>query len=288
MVSRRNKPILYVMAGERIDINRSFADLISAKLQSKNFRNFTILITARELFLNPDYVFNYNDETGPRFLRRYDLILMADKFDSVGVKIDLSGKNGESAQNLGKAVKGEDGHFGDATNGEPPFPQKAQNAAHGKPGTYGSSFKGFFGELVNIEIFSNGGNGGNGGKGEDGGDGGEGHGTHGGSGGSGGDGGNGGNGGNGGRIEITYCNAPFEVSNKLHSAGGNKGLGGRGGIVGFAGAGKPPLTPGGRPGRNGTDGSVGLNSIPKVELVLSSELDERVATELSKWELEEL
>jgi hypothetical protein len=220
-----------------------------------------MLFQAQNIFLDPAMIFGWVW----RIPGSYEFILVANRFDSRGVKIDLSGVDGPSWTNFPAAqgTPGEDGIFGDNTDGQRGGP--GEQGKNGGDGSNGHSIKGFFTELVNIEINCKGGNGGDGGPGGDGGRGGDGHGMRAGSGGDGGPGGNGGRGGNAGQIKLMFSNNPSDVINRLHTSGGTGGSGGQGGSPGPAGSGAAPTQPGGHPGARGSDGASGLGSTATVQ-----------------------
>ena len=135
---------------------------------------------------------------------------------------------------------------------------------------------------VNIEIISNGGVGGNGGRGGRGGNGGAPGPAAGSAGkqgfaGKGGKGGTAGRGGNAGNIEVIFCKKPdqFDLTNHLHSKGGNPGIPGRGGEPG-QGPQFPNISSHGLPGDSAP---AGIDSTPKVEQLEFIEYGERVIIE---------
>jgi hypothetical protein len=270
---------------KKIILNKPFTELLAAELISNQISEGTILLAADEILLDPNYVFNYNNEPGPQFPGRYDVVLVADFFDSSGGKINLSGYDGPplgpDKSPAGIGVRGKDAEPDPEGNKFPGGTGGTGNTGHeGELGGHGKIIKIFCRELKlkNIDIISNGGNGGMGGKGGRGGAGGSGvNGGPPGKGGKGGNGGKGGKGGNGGKIEILFCSVPngFVVSDHLMSHGGNGGARGEGGEGGFSAAG----TLGGGP--KGEFGYSGVGSIPDVKQVQFSELWEKVSVELA-------
>jgi len=242
-------------------INRIIPGLSAKFHDGVDITRGTFLIQAQNIFLNPAELGSFVW----RLPGSYEFILVANKFDSREARIDLSGVDGASWTNFPAAqgTPGEDGHVGDNTNGERGDP--GNRGKDGNNGTNAHSIKGFFTELVNIEINCNGGNGGDGGPGGVGGRGGNGLGMHAGSGGHGGRGGDGGNGGNAGQIKLMFSNNPGDVLNRLHAGAGTGGSGGQGGAPGPAGSGAAPTQPGGNPGARGNDGTSGLGSTASVQ-----------------------
>jgi len=224
----------------------------------------TFLIQAQNIFLNQAEIFGFVW----RIPKWYEFILVANTFDSRGVKIDLSGVNGASWS----FPEAADHHAAGGTEGEPGNTTDnidggrggdGDTGLHGGRGTNGHSFKGFFLDLVNIAIFVNGGNGGLGGHGGEGGRGGAGNGMRPGPGGDGGPGGNGGNGGNAGQIKLMFGNNPGDIFNRLHTGAGTGGSGGQGGPGGRSPS--PLHIMQGSPGARGTDGTSGLGSTASVQ-----------------------
>jgi len=258
---------------EKIIINKDFADLLATELKSNNLVAGTILLAADEILLKAD-------EIGARFPGRYDIVLVADRFESSGGKINLSGSNGAALgpdkSPAGIGDKGEDAGSEPGAHGG--LGGAGKHGHEGKDGEDGKNIKVFCSELKleGKDIISNGGNGGIGGKGGRGGPGGKGGpGGPPGKGGQGGIGGKGGKGGNGGKIELLFCSAPngFVVSDHLMSSGGNRGTGGEGGEGGFSAVGTLGK------GSMGEIGVPGVNSIPNVRQVQFSELWEKVSVE---------
>jgi hypothetical protein len=191
----------------------------------------------------------------PSFPGKYDIIISADRFDSRGGRIGLTGSIGWPPGFLGQeGRKGDDAEYepGTPLRGYPGF--TGGDGGEGNVGGKGQNIMIFCEEILNIDIITNGGIGAQGGKGGRGGRGGMG--SHGGlgeskrappgNGGWGGKGGRGGTGGSAGKIKLFYCKAPngFVVSDHLKSAGGLGGApGGKGDRgVGSAGPawGNPP------------------------------------------------
>jgi len=243
-------PIALTRFKERIIIDRTFARSLANELRSSQLTNGTILLVANEIILDPSYVFNYNS-TNVNFPGRYDLILVADHFDSRGGRIDLTGSPGHNGADGTHGVDALDTHDEPGVPGEMGGPPGV--AGEGEIGFDGMNIKIFCGKLVDSEMISNGGVGGTGGKGGNGGKGGKNlshNGTR-GAGGGGGTAGTGGRGGNGGKIEV-FCNELVKMD--IIS---NGGVGGRGGNGGNGGAIATTFNGGGRGGRGGNGGNGG-------------------------------
>jgi len=215
---------------KNITINRDFAESLAVELQSSHFFEGTILLVANEILLSPDYEFNYKDNNVVKFPGRYDLILVTDRFNSQGAKIDLTGPNG---------VAGRVGQPGCTAIEEFPCPPPLNNEGGpgetgmvGNRGFEGKNIKIYASKVENIEVISNGGAGGRGGRG-----------GHGGDGAKlpvggfqfrGGDGGRGGIGGDGagaGKITVLFFSksAGLNIIDHLTSRGGDGGGPGEGG-----------------------------------------------------------
>jgi hypothetical protein len=262
-----------------ITINKQFAQSLVDELQKSQSKDGTILLVANEILLDPSYIFNYNNTADVNFPGRYDLILVADRFDSQGGRIDLTGSKGNDG------VGG--GHGCTPIHDDPvicgaskPNGGPGGGGKNGDPGVEGKNIKMFLKEVKDIEMISNGGPGG---KGGDGGNGGDGEKANVGNirlgrGGDGGPGGNGGDGGKAGKIEVFFCNKPdgLVISHHLTSRGGARGGTGEGGEHGV---GLPPPAVKGQRGDH--PGNKGANEKPKVvKLKLSRKLWEKVIIEL--------
>ena len=279
---------------EQIIVNEAFRNSLAEELISNHISEGTILLVADEILFDPGFSFTYASN-GHGFPGQYHMIIIADRFDSRGGMIDLSGHYG--GDTVGVPSK--------ADNGVPAFQEAGvgiKAAGRGRPGHTGNiggtggngmNIKVFCDRLVSIQITSNGGNGGIGGQGGEGGNGGKGGQfvttigsppklitktmPNGGAG-KGGRGGPGGPGGNGGKIELFYSDHsrfPSDPEPSIHlvSSGGR---GGGPGPVGRAGSGRPPF----EAGEAGSPGAVGSPSTPDVKKVESAELWERVSIEL--------
>lgn len=66
---------------EKIVVDKFFGEAPANELQSKQISGGTILFATEEMLLDPAYVFGYNNQSGVRFLGRYDVVLVADRFD---------------------------------------------------------------------------------------------------------------------------------------------------------------------------------------------------------------
>jgi hypothetical protein len=284
---------------EQIIVNEAFRDSLAEELISNHLSEGTILLVANEILFEPGFNFTYA-ANGHGFPGRFDIIIVADRFDSRGGTIDLTGHYG------GDALPGEPPK---ADNGAPAF-QESENdikaAERGKTGHtgniggtggHGMNIKVFCDLLVNIQITTNGGKGGRGGQGGEGGNGGEGgefektigHGPNpkivkvtmpNGKPGKGGRGGPGGPGGNAGKIELLHCNhsvRPTDPVPSVHLVSDGGGGGGPG-SVGRPGKGHPagPF----ESGDPGVPGAPGSPSTPDVKVVGFTELWERVSIEL--------
>jgi hypothetical protein len=275
---------------DTIVVDQAFAESLASELRANQLISGTILLVTDELFLDAGYALNYNDypELRPSFPGRYDIIISADRFDSKGGRINLTGSVGWPPGSLGQeGKKGDDAEYEPGTPLQGYPGHSGGDGGEGNVGGKGQNIMIFCEEILNIDIISNGGVGAHGGKGGRGGPGGMG--SHGGlgefkrappgNGGWGGKGGPGGMGGSAGKIELSYCNAPngFVVSDHLKSAGG---LGGAPGGKGDKGAGSDGPAWGNPPG-DGDPGVAGISSIPEVNQLLDPrELKKRVAEAL--------
>jgi len=251
---------------ESITINNQFAESLIKDLNKiSNPTDGTILVVADKIFMPHDYEFNYKQG----FPGRYDLILIADSFDSQG-RIDLSGSDGDV---------GKEGDWGCTAFPSQPCPETGHNGSPGKPGYLGTpglpgkNINILVRKVENIELISNGGKGGQGGQG---GQGGNGEKTTVGSfqynGGDGGSGANGQDGEKAGRIGVLFCNKRLglTISQHLTSIGGGPGGWGEGGQPGQK---SPPSQAGSHGGYFGIKGE---DSKPEVNKVDSREFWEKV------------
>jgi hypothetical protein len=237
-----------------IIINRNFAESLATELRSISFSQGTILLVANEILLDPNYEFNYKEDNVVKFPGRYDLILVTDRFDSRGAKIDLTGPTGQ---------QGRQGESGCTAFPNEPCPESGRLGSPGKigvkgdPGLEGKNIKTYISEVENMKIISNGGGGGKGGKGGQGGNGERlpvgGMQLKGGNGGPGAD---GGDGGKAGKITVLFFTKPagFNIIDHLTSSGGAGGDPGDGGEPGQGGGNSPAVRgpPGQHRGNNGT------------------------------------
>ncbi len=240
---------------ERIIIDKPFAESLANELRSSQHFDGTILLVANEILLDPSYDLSYNNKSVVNFPGRYDLILVADRFNSQGAKIDLTGPEGE----VGK--RGPDGC---TALPSPPCPTSGRQGSPGGPGKKGEvggegkNIKIHASEVQNIEIISDGGAGGKGGTGGRGGNGERipvgGLQLRGGDGGPGGD---GGDGAKAGEIRVLFFNKPvgLTISHHLTSRGGEGGERGEGGQPG-QGGGNSPAVKGRRGDRPGEKGAI--------------------------------
>ena len=272
---------------DTITVDKSFRDSIIMELNSNNMLGGTILLAANEILFNFDFTFAAN---GVGSNGQFDIVLVADRFNSNGRTIELNGHYGGDA--VGQPSKDPLNNGGDATADSSAGNGKQGHRGNpGGNGGNGMNIKVFCNELIDIKIISNGGRGGNGGKGGEGGDGGQG-GTfeigfpphvhtkirEEGKAGKGGPGGPGGKGGNGGKIELLFCNAqtlPTDLVASGHLVSNGNGPGG-GGIGGDPGKGEPPHEQGNSGGNLGP----GIPSTPDIKKIEYSELWERVRIEL--------
>src|SRR5215210_2063786 len=127
---------------ERIIVDKPFAESLANELRSSQRTDGTILLVAEEILLDPSYEFNYNN-ADVNFLGRYDLILVADQFDSRGGKIDLTGSRGSN---------GTDGHRGANGEGTVNHPSTNSENTSGKPGTPGIPPDRIGGDGKNIKV----------------------------------------------------------------------------------------------------------------------------------------
>lgn len=266
---------------EQIVVNKALCESLATELKSNNLLEGTILLAAEEILFEPNFVFAYK-ANGIGFPGRYDVIIVANRFNSRGAMIDLRGFYGGDAEPPGPSLtgdKGRDSHtesfVGSGGEGKP--------GNTGGTGGSGSSIKVFCNELENISIRTDGGNGGSGGQGGKGGDGGawlagserlgEGHvvGF-----GKAGKGGPGGPGGDAGMIKLLFCKVSDLVSISDLLAFGGKG--GEPGPGGEPGHGKSANEQHGDLGI--TRGTPGDPKKPTVKKVENSELWQRVSIEL--------
>jgi hypothetical protein len=280
---------------DKIIFDRAFAQSLATELESNHISQGTILLVTEEMLLDPAYVFNYNNTNEVKFPGRYHVTIVADRFDSRGGKIDLTGAIGSTPAG---AADGQNGFHATKEHGDGTDGTDGDSGKLGGKGGPGMNIKIFCEELVNIETISNGGDGGRGGRGGDGGDGGNGKTIHvlidhklekielhGGRGGNGKNGGKGGDGGNAGQIEILFCNTSngFTVTDHLISNGGQLGAGGSGGNGGNGGTeqGGSKKLPNGNNGGVGVPGDHhGINSTPDVKQLEPTEFWGKVAIEL--------
>ena len=266
---------------DQIIMNKDFAKSIENELKSKSITAGTILLAAREILLDHAYTFSYSSDAAIQFPGKYDIVLVADRFDSRDGKIDISGSVGSRPAHGGQTgTKGDDAVFGDNVPGQPGG--KGFPGDPGGPGSNGKNIKIFCNELVDADITSNGGPGGTGGRGGAGGPGGDGVGhLPNGRQGPGGNGGQGGRGGDAGRIELVFCTAPNRVvDHHLKSRGGGPGNGGP------PGGGGPPVF--NDPATEGPIGIRGHDSSPDVKHVEIPELWEKIRLELRAEDLNNL
>ena len=203
-------PIALTRFKERMTIDRAFAESVANELRSTQLTNGTILLVANEILLEPFYVFNYNG-TDVNFPGRYDLILVADHFDSRGGRIDLTGSRGHVGADGTNGADAPDTHDEPGVPGEMGGPPGV--AGEGGIGLDGINIKLFCGKLVDSKIISNGGDGGNGG--------------------------------NGGKIKSSFLEAPTGTFNTVSSGGGRgsrgePGVGGPQGLDGNLGISSTP------------------------------------------------
>ncbi len=104
--------VLVRNGGEKINLNKAFAQSLADDL--KNISEGTILLTATEISLDPNYVFKYNKPNDVEFPRRYDLVLASNSFNSNGGSIDLTGLPAGGTPN-----KPDPGAKGEQSHGEP-------------------------------------------------------------------------------------------------------------------------------------------------------------------------
>ena len=264
---------------DKIIVDRAFAQSLATELESNHISEGTILFVTEEMLLDPAYVFNYNNKNDVKFPGRYNITIVADRFDSQGGKIDLTGANGSKGIPDPGDRGNDPGQSQGDEHGAPGGP--GGPGGLGGPGGEGMNIKIFCDELLNIEIISNGGVGGNGGNGGRGGHGGSpgpaaGNAGKRGGGGKGGRGGKAGDGGKAGQIQVLFCTTPngFIICDHLTSRGGNTGIEGNGGPPGSGRP--PPNVHGGR----GLPGIRGADSNPDIKRVELSELWEKVSIEL--------
>ena len=232
-------PIVLERFKKSITINKQFAQSLVEELQSDPRKEGTIRLIASEILLDPSYEFNYNN-TDVNFPGRYDLILVADHFDSQGRRIDLTGSSGHVGADGTNGANAPDNHDEPGAPGE--IGETGGRAGEGGIGSDGMNIKIFCGELVDGELISNGGAGGRGG--------------------------NGGNGGNGGKIKSSFLKAPTGIFN-TNSSGGGRGS-----------RGEPGINALGVRGPQGSDGNLGTSSTPDMKRLKSKELWEKIIIEL--------
>jgi hypothetical protein len=267
---------------DKITIDPAFVADMAEDIAFKDIPDGSILLlAARTINLEPSYTLNC------RFgERRYHLIVVADRFDARGGKIDAKGMDG----NVGRAGSpGRDGHLEAGNVGSQGEP--------GGPGQNGMDVTLMCQRLGGLDIVSNGGRGGRGGDGGAGGAGdvrlenenfcpdpprpdepcdpGELVVRQAWDGGAGGTGGTGGRGGNSGRIVLTYIqdDVPnrsgtlFDSIVAVAGDGGDSGPGGAGGRGGYyAGQQYANDGPAGPNGSRGENGSSFAPSIEKVDM----------------------
>ena len=281
--------------GEKIILDKSFAESIAKELKDNNISTGTILLAATEFWLDPTYVFRYNKPNVVEFRGRYDIVIVANIFNSNGGRISLTGKSGgRTPRKPDRGTKGaqvtqlEDQTIVGPERGNP---NPATAGTDGENGGHANSITLYCNELMNIEVFANGGRGGDGGEGGDGGnvciedsdpttdigscfiiDGAVGA--------DGGKGGNGGQGGNAGNIELFYCNAPddFVITDHLSCNGGKGGLPGTGGAGGLGGIAITPdrRADSGKPGLPGNFLGNGQTLVPSVNKITLDELLQKI------------
>ena len=71
---------------KRILLNSEFAQKLAKKLEDKKIFAGTILLHTEEIELDPAYVFSYNNPSEVKFPGRYDITIVADRFDLRGGK----------------------------------------------------------------------------------------------------------------------------------------------------------------------------------------------------------
>jgi hypothetical protein len=189
---------------DKILLNKDFAESMSKELEFKQIADgSTILLAANEFLLDPNYTLSYLLNSEVKFPGRYNLVIVADHFDSKGGRIDLSGSPGHEGPR-GDPWVGEPG--ADSPSGSGDTAETGEPGGHGDngyDGQDGMNVTVYCIELVDINIISNGGTGGKGGPGGQGGRGGN---NHGGTAGGAGNGGPGGDVGKPGLITVTFCN----------------------------------------------------------------------------------
>jgi hypothetical protein len=170
--------VLVHKGGDKIILDKSFAESIAKELKDKNISTGTILLTATEFWLDPTYVFKYNKPNDVEFPGRYDIVIAANIFNSNGGSINLTGSTGRTPRKPKTPPKAPDS-TAIVTDGDD-FPTfdisdgfDALGGDNGIQGGPGNSITLYCNELVNVEVFANGGLGGKGGRGGDGDEGGD-------------------------------------------------------------------------------------------------------------------
>ena len=155
---------------DTIVVDQAFAESLAFDLRvtTPQLTSGTILLVTDELFLDPGYTFNFNDypELRPSFPGKYDIIISADRFDSRGGRIGLTGSVGWPPGSLGQeGRKGDDAEYepGTPLRGYPGF--TGGDGGEGNVGGKGQNIKIFCEEILSIDVITNGGIGAQGGKG---------------------------------------------------------------------------------------------------------------------------
>jgi hypothetical protein len=208
-----------------------------------------------------------HDDSIDLILPGRSIVIIADRYDAKGQKIDVSGQKGSPGAAGRNGTQGFASHTARIPGGSGAL------GFSGTDGANGGSIQIVTQRLGNVRLIANGGVGGRGGDGGAGGNGGAGlnqrpkfEGFDGSLGGSGGAAGNGGNGGKGGRIDVEFTAAgvPPPLSMEVEGgAAGQAGRGGKGGASGRPSDGPAHGSPGagGRPGTHGAAGSSRIEPI---------------------------